>query len=66
MFERYKNTDGKTYNGVAMLAEVTGLPYNEIAWTAARIKELMITEGKSKDEAREIVKVEGKSKPWVN
>lgn len=66
MFERYKNTDGKTYNGVAMLAEVTGLPYNEIAWTAERMKQLMINEGKSKDEAREIVKAEGKSKPWVN
>lgn len=66
MFERYKNTDGKTYNGVAMLAEVTGLPYNEIAWTAERMKQLMINEGKSKDEAREIVKVEAASKPWVN
>lgn len=65
MFERYKNTDGKTHNGVAMLAEVTGLPYNEIAWTAERMKQLMINEGKSKDEAREIVKAEGKSKPWV-
>lgn len=66
MFERYKNTDGKTYNGVAMLAEVTGLSYNEIAWTAARIKELMLTEGKSRREAIEAVKVEAASKPWVN
>jgi hypothetical protein len=64
MFEKYKNSDGKSYNGVAMMSELTGLSQEEIAWTANRIKQLIHQEGKTKFEAVAIVKEEGKSKPW--
>jgi hypothetical protein len=63
MFEKFKNANG-TYNGVAMLAELSGLPYAEVAWSADRLKQLMTVEGKSKEVAVAIVKEEGKSKPW--
>ena len=65
MFEKYKNSDGETYNGVAMMSELTGLSQEEIMWTANRIKQLIHQEGKTKDEAVAIVKEEGKSKPWI-
>jgi len=65
MFEKYRNSDGKTYNGVAMMADLTGLSREEIAWTANRIKQLIHQEGKSKEQAVVIVKEEGKSKPWI-
>jgi hypothetical protein len=65
MFEKYKNIDGKTYNGVAMMSELTGISQEEIAWTATRIKQLIHQEGKTKDEAVAIVREEGKSKPWI-
>ena len=65
MFEKYKNSDGETYNGVAMMSELTGLSQEEIMWTANRIKQLIHQESKTKDEAVAIVKEECKSKPWI-
>jgi hypothetical protein len=65
MVEKYKNSDGKTYNGVAMMSELTGLSQEEIAWIASRIQQLIHQEGKTKDEAAAIVKEESKSKPWI-
>ena len=65
MFDRYRNADGKTFNGVAMMADLTGLPQAEIRWTAERLKQLMHSEGKSKDEALAIVKAEAAARPWV-
>jgi uncharacterized protein YoaH (UPF0181 family) len=49
---------------VTYLASLTGLSEAEVQWTALRIQHLMKTEGKSKDEAKAIVKEEGKSRPW--
>lgn len=57
-----KNPDG-TYNGVKFMAAVSGLSEAEIAWMAARIKAL-IAEGKTRAEARAIVKAEARVKPW--
>lgn len=59
----FRNPNG-TYNGVAMLAKLSGLPEKEIAWTAARIKQLMAVEGKPKSEALSILREEAKAKPW--
>ncbi len=65
MFEKYKNKDGKTYNGAAMMSDLTGLSQEEIIWTANRIKQLIHNENKTKEEALVIVKQEGKLKPWI-
>lgn len=61
MIERWANGDG-TYNGVAMLA---GLAPEEVAWTAARIKQLVVVEGRPAAEAKAIVAGEAKNKPWL-
>lgn len=62
--EEFRNPDGKTYNGVAMLACLSGLSEAEVAWTAARVRRLMIDDGLSRGEALERVKAEAKSRPW--
>lgn len=63
--EAHRNPDG-TYNGVAILAELSGLSTAEVAWTAARLKQLMTIEGKPREEAVEIVCEEGLAKPWMS
>ena len=55
----WRNPDG-TYNGIAMLS---GLSRAEVAWTADRLRSLMAS-GKTKDEAKAIVKAEAAGKPW--
>lgn len=65
LFEKHRNPDGKTYNGVALLSELSGLTQAEIAWTANRLKHLIQVEKKSKAEAKEIVKRESRSFPWL-
>lgn len=65
MFDRYRNADGKTFNGIAMMADLTGLSQAEVRWTADRLKQLMLVEGKSKDEALAIVKAEAADRPWA-
>lgn len=64
-FDSYSNGDG-TYNGVAMLADLSGLSREEILWTFNRIKQLRQVEGKSKEEALGIVKAESKNRPWMD
>lgn len=64
MIEAFKNPDG-SYNGIHMLAQLSGLDVREVAWTANRLKQLMTVEHKSKDEARQIVATEAKGKPWM-
>lgn len=61
-FERHRNADG-TYDGVGVLAELSGLTRAEIAWTAMRLKALFAG-GASKAEAKRIVAEEAKSRPW--
>ena len=62
--DEFKNPDDKTYNGVAMLARLSGLSEAEVAWTAARVRELMSDNGLSRSEVLERVKVEAKARPW--
>jgi len=64
MFDRYRNADGKTFNGVAMMADLTGLSQAEVRWTAERLRQLMHADGKSKAEALAIVKAEACHRPW--
>lgn len=61
--DRYSNGDG-TYNGAALLADISGLSRAEIRWTAERLKALLHTEKKTKTEALAIVREESKSRPW--
>lgn len=64
MIERWSNGDG-TYNGVAILAELSGLAPAEVAWTAARLKQLIGVEGRPATEAKAIVTAEAKETPWL-
>jgi hypothetical protein len=59
----YRNPDG-TYNGVKVMAALSGLSEAEVAWTFNRLKHLLHVEKKSADEAKAIVAEECKSKPW--
>jgi hypothetical protein len=38
LFEPFKNPDGKTYNGVAFMAALTGLPEEEIRAEWEKVK----------------------------
>lgn len=64
MFEQFRNPDG-TYDGAKAMSAWTGLSYEEVTWTAKRLKQLMQEDGKTKQEAIGIVKEEAKSKPWL-
>jgi len=57
------NGDG-TYNGLAMLSQLSGIPYDEVCWTAKRLQTLKRA-GTSSDEAKAIVKREAQTKPWL-
>lgn len=59
----YRNENG-TYNGAAMMADLTGLSREEILWTWKRLKELK-EQGLSADDMKATVAEEAKSKPWV-
>ncbi len=61
---RWRNADG-TYNGVAMMADITGLSREEIAWTWDRLSTLLKS-GMAKHEALALVKEQAKSKPWTS
>lgn len=63
MFDKYRNADG-TYNGVALMRDLTGLDDKEVIWTFNRLKELM-KGGESREAACEIVRKEAKEKPWL-
>ncbi len=62
--KQFLNPDGKTYDGVRLMAAATGLSAAEIKWSFDRIKQLMHVEGKSKTEAVAILKTESAAKPW--
>ncbi len=57
---KHRNPNG-TYNGVSYFSEVTGLSQEEIAWTAARVRELR-EQGFGKEELLATVKREAKEK----
>lgn len=63
--EQFKNKDGSTYNGAAMLANLTGLSQAEVEWTAKRIQHLTSVERCSKEQAMAVVKAERVNKPWI-
>ena len=63
MFDKFRNLDG-TYDGAKAMSAWTGLRYEEVTWTAKRLKHLMHEDGKTKQEAIGIIKEESKSKPW--
>jgi hypothetical protein len=62
-FAKWRNPDG-TYNGAAMLAELSGVPQEEVAWMGRRIVELR-DQGVPKSEWQRIVKEEAVTKPWL-
>lgn len=64
--KQFLNPDGKTYNGIKALAFISGLSEAEIEWTANRLKQLIVFQNKTKEEARQIIKQECKNKPWLN
>lgn len=57
------NPDG-TYNGVKIMARLSGLSEAEVKWTFYRFKHLMQVQKKTKDEAKAIITEESKTKPW--
>lgn len=63
-FDRWRNPDG-TYNAAAMLAELSGVPEPEVAWTGRRLGELMRA-GKTREEAVAIVRAERARTPWAD
>lgn len=62
-FQDYQNEDG-TFDGTRAFADFSGIPLEEVRWTAARMRELIVTEGMPKDEAIVRVREERKSSPW--
>lgn len=62
MIERWRNENG-TFNGIKMLADLSGRPEPEVAWIADRVKTLM-AEGKTKDQITPILNEEAKAEPW--
>lgn len=63
MIAAYRNPNG-TYDGVAMLSDLSGIPRAEVEWTAGRLSQLIARENRPKAEALAMVKEEVKSKPW--
>lgn len=63
--DAHRNPDG-TYNGVAIMAELSGLTQAEVAWTFGRLKQLMTIERRPREEAKAIVQSEARSKPWLS
>lgn len=62
MDDRFRNADG-TYDGVGMMAAISGLSRDEIRWTIDRMKQLL-SEGRTTDEAKAILKSEAKDRLW--
>lgn len=63
VFDKHRNSDG-TYNGITLMAEISGLSQAEIRWTWERLRHLMHVEGRTKDEAKSIVRDEARARPW--
>ena len=60
-----RNPDG-TYNGIKVLAAISGLSEAEINWAWDRIRYLVRVEGKTSQEAKAIALKESETKPWEN
>jgi hypothetical protein len=60
----FRNQDG-TYNGIALLAAMSGLEQREVQWTADRIRQLMVVEKRPREEAVATVTEECKGKSWL-
>jgi hypothetical protein len=58
-----RNPNG-TYNGIAILARLSGLSEAEVAWTAERLRHLRLVEGRTVEEAKAIVAAECQARPW--
>lgn len=58
--EKHRNPDG-TYNGVAAMAELSGLSEEEIEWTWKRAKELKAM-GLSKEQMARALRMEARDK----
>lgn len=61
----FRNPDG-TFNGVKLLASLSGCSEAEVRWTVARLNYLMHTEGKTREEAKAIIIEEAKRQPWID
>ena len=64
MIERYKNPDGKTYNGVAFFADLLKIPPEEVAWMAERTRQLKSEGVATAREISQRIRVEARSRPW--
>ncbi len=47
-----------------LLSTIFGVSEDEVAWCWQRIHELIVNQGKTKEEAMEIILRETKEKPW--
>jgi hypothetical protein len=63
MIDDCLNPDGKTYNGVKIMAKLSGLSEAEIWWTWCRAKELKEM-GMDKEQILSVLKAEGRNNPW--
>jgi hypothetical protein len=59
----FKNPDGETYNGLKLVAAMSGLSDAEIMWTLSRLKELRAN-GTPRHLQNDIIKTEAISKLW--
>ena len=62
--EEFRNPGTDTYNGIKMLAAISGLSEAEVAWTAKRMQQLIREERLPAAEAKAIVRQEAKARPW--
>lgn len=58
-----QNPDG-TFNGSAVMAELTGLSEEGVRWAWQRMVQLVREEGMAKAEARALVAKEIQRRPW--
>lgn len=64
MFEQFSNGNG-TYNGIKALAAWSGLSMEEVAWTAARMQQLIKVDKLPIEAAKAQVAAEAKQQPWL-
>jgi hypothetical protein len=62
--DRHRNADG-TFDGVGLLAGLSGLDRAEVKWMFERMVQLLRVEGKSRAEAKAIIAEEAKARPWA-
>ena len=62
--EVFRNEDGKTFNGAAMLAWLSGVSEVEVLWTWRRLQVLIPQMGR--EGALSQLKKEREDRPWLN